>query len=103
MAVLLLYPLQLAVNTVKAVPPVHVYVSVFMFAGALLFLAASPTLAVPPAGLVLTGRPGRFPHPVPDPEQQSVPPPPPVCVMPEEALRTGTDQAVAAGQPSRPP
>lgn len=43
MAVLLLYTLQLAVNTVKAVPPprVRVYVSVFMLAGALLSLLAS--------------------------------------------------------------
>lgn len=71
MAVLLLYTLQLAVNTVKAVsplpnpPPVHVYVSVFMLAGALLC-----SLAAPRAGPEVAGGPERFPHGAPDPRQQ---------------------------------
>lgn len=89
MAVLLLYPLQLAVNTVKAVPRA-VCVSVFMFAGARLFLAGSPDCGRATSGAGPHG-PERSPHPVPDPEQQSIrkaPPPPQACVMPEEALRT---------------
>lgn len=70
MAVLLLYTLQLAVNTVKAVsppnpPPVHVYVSVFMLAGALL-----RSLAAPRAGPEVARGPERFPHGAPDPRQQ---------------------------------
>lgn len=62
MAVLLLYPLQLAVNTVKAFlsprptpNPVHVYVSLLMLAGAPLSSLASPTLAAPGAGRVVAG------------------------------------------------
>lgn len=61
MAVLLLYPLQLAVNTVKApLAPASVHVCFFLLAGALLSSSTSPTLASPRAGRVVAG-PGKVP------------------------------------------
>lgn len=97
MAVLLLYTLQLAVNTVKAPPTgprprACVFLSVRRCSA---FLAGFPlTLAAPGAGRVVAGR-SRSPHWAPDSEHSGLYWHSssfsffPVCLIPEKARRAG--------------